>query len=305
MNYHYHLQPYTGPRSRYICPGCGHPKEFTLYLDEQNKPIAANVGKCNRLNHCGYHYTPKQYFSEHPWLGEQEESTRFTPTPAPIVAKPVQYLPGEIVERMNKRRGENNLYRFLCSRFSQEAVDATFDLYHVGSALKWQHDGGLSTVFPQIDEQGRLHQIKVMVYNPIDGKRIKEGGDKIAYMGKKLLNDFNANLQQTFFGAHLLPDAEKVGVVESEKTAMVCRLVLPQFTWVATGGCCGCWSAVDASLLRGKQVTLFPDSGVEDKWEQQALRLRNRGISAKVSAICQGQPDNTDVADLLLGDLEK
>ena len=302
MNYHYHLQPYTGPRSRYICPGCGHPKEFTLYLDEQNKPIAPNVGKCNRLNHCGYHYTPRQYFSEHPWLKEQEERTRFTPTPAPVVpTKPVQYLPLEIVERMNKRRGENNLYRFLCSRFQHEAVDATFDLYHVGSALKWQYDGGLSTAFPQIDGQGRLHQIKVMVYNPKNGKRIKEGGDKIAYMGKQLLNDFNANLRQTFFGAQLLPDAEKVGVVESEKTAMVCRLVLPQFTWVATGGCGGCWSSVDASLLQGKQVTLFPDSGCEEKWEKQAEKLRKWGISAKVSTICQGQPDNTDVADLLLG----
>ena len=227
--------------------------------------------------------------------------SRFSPTPAPVVAKPVQYLPSEILGKMNKRRGENNLYRFLCSRFSQEAVNTTFDLYRVGSALKWQYDGGLSTTFPQIDEQGRLHQIKVMVYNPIDGRRIKNDGDKIAYMGKQILNDYSANLQQTFFGAHLLPDAKKVGIVESEKTAMVCRLVLPQFTWVATGGCGGCWSSVDASLLRGKQVTLFPDSGVEDKWEQQALRLRNRGISAKVSAICQGQPDNTDVADLLLG----
>lgn len=300
-NYHYHLQPYTGPSSRHTCPACGRAREFTQYVDGQNRPVAANVGKCNRENHCGYHYTPKQYFSEHPWLSEQEERTRFTPTPAPIVAKPVQYLPLEIVERMNKRRGENNLYRFLCSRFSQEAVNTTFDLYHVGSAMKWQYDGGLSTAFPQIDEQGRLHQIKVMVYNPIDGRRIKDGGDKIAYMGKQILNDYSANLQQTFFGAHLLPDAGKVGVVESEKTAMVCRLVLPQFTWVATGGCGGCWSSVDASLLQGKQVTLFPDSGCEEKWEKQAVKLRKQGIAAKVSTICQGEPDNTDIADLLLG----
>lgn len=301
MNYHYHLQRYTGPSSRHTCPACGRMREFTLYVDEQNRPIHSTVGKCNRQNHCGYHFTPRQYFAEHPWLKEQEESTHFSPTPAPVVAKPVQYLPLEIIEKMNKRRGENNLFRFLCSRFPHEAVNTTFDLYHVGSAMKWQYGGGLSTAFPQIDEQGRLHQIKVMIYNPIDGKRIKNDGDKIAYMGKQLLNDYSANLQQTFFGAHLLPQAEKVGVVESEKTAMVCRLVLPQFTWVATGGCGGCWSSVDTSLLQGKLVTLFPDSGCEEKWEQQALRLRNRGISAKVSAICQGEPDNTDVADLLLG----
>lgn len=301
MNYHYHLQPYTGPSSRYTCPICGRTREFTLYVDELNRPIHSTVGKCNRLNKCGYHYTPRQYFADHPWLREQEQTHRFAPTPMPVAAKPVQYLPARIMEQMNKRREENNLYRFLCSRFPKEAVDATFDLYRVGSAIKWQEYGGISTAFPQIDEQGRLHQVKVMVYNPQDGKRIKDGGDKIAYMGKQILNDYNANLQQTFFGAHLLPDAENVGIVESEKTAMVCRLVLPQFTWVATGGCSGCWSSADSTtLFYGKQVTLFPDSGCEEKWEVQAKKLKQHGISTKVSTICRAYPDNTDVADLIL-----
>ena len=26
------------------------------------------VGKCNRLDMCGYHYTPHQYFEDNPWL---------------------------------------------------------------------------------------------------------------------------------------------------------------------------------------------------------------------------------------------
>ena len=25
------------------------------------------VGKCNRLDKCGYHYTPHQYFTDNPW----------------------------------------------------------------------------------------------------------------------------------------------------------------------------------------------------------------------------------------------
>ena len=298
----YHFEKYTNQASRHTCPSCGKRKEFTYYLDKHGHMIHPTVGICNRKKHCGYHYTPTQYYKDYPWMKKQEQTSRFTPTPMSVAEeKPVQYLPFDIIEKMNKRREENNLYRFLCSRFSQEAVDATFDLYHVGSALKWQYDGGLSTVFPQIDEQGRLRQVKVMVYNPIDGKRIKEGGDKIAYMGKQILNDYNANLQQTFFGAHLLPQAEIVNIVESEKTAMICHLLIPQFTWVATGGCGGCWSSVDASLLQGKLVTLFPDSGCEEKWEKQAVRLRKQGISAIVSTICQGEPDNTDIADLLLG----
>ena len=25
------------------------------------------VGKCNRIDKCGYHYTPPQYFTDNPW----------------------------------------------------------------------------------------------------------------------------------------------------------------------------------------------------------------------------------------------
>ncbi|MBR2428767.1 MAG: hypothetical protein IKB15_02155, partial [Alistipes sp.] len=41
---------------------------FTRYIDTYNNNIYINdnVGKCNRLDKCGYHYTPKQYFEEHP-----------------------------------------------------------------------------------------------------------------------------------------------------------------------------------------------------------------------------------------------
>ena len=28
--------------------------------------ISENVGKCNRLDKCGYHYTPREYFTDNP-----------------------------------------------------------------------------------------------------------------------------------------------------------------------------------------------------------------------------------------------
>ena len=30
------------------------------------------VGKCNRLDKCGYHYTPRQYFEDNPWLRSED-----------------------------------------------------------------------------------------------------------------------------------------------------------------------------------------------------------------------------------------
>ena len=66
-NYRYTLEKYKGRQSRYVCPQCGRKYVFTRYIDtETNKYIADNVGKCSRLDKCGYHYTPREYFSDNP-----------------------------------------------------------------------------------------------------------------------------------------------------------------------------------------------------------------------------------------------
>ena len=46
------------------------------YIDTENNNayIADNVGKCNRLDKCGYHYTPRQYFEDNPWLSNNNNS---------------------------------------------------------------------------------------------------------------------------------------------------------------------------------------------------------------------------------------
>lgn len=297
--YHYHLQPYAGPATRHTCPQCGRRREFVYYVDNENRPVDPSCGRCNRQQKCGYHLTPSEFFERHPWCKE------FVATPSapvqPIHTPPLSYLPMEVVERSCRhRRSDNNLYRFLCTRFPQAQVDATFDRYQVGTAAQMQLQEGLGTSFPQIDTEGRVRQIKLMLYNPATGKRVKEG-NAIRYVGKELLHDYRANLQQTFFGTHLLPQATQVGVVESEKTALVCHLFMPQFTWIATGGCSGSWSSCDtATLFAGKQITLFPDKGCEQAWQAKADQLQQRHIPARLFPIRRDCPANTDVADLLL-----
>ena len=40
---------------------------FTRYIDTYNNIYISDiVGKCNRLDKCGYHYTPHQYFTDNP-----------------------------------------------------------------------------------------------------------------------------------------------------------------------------------------------------------------------------------------------
>ena len=66
--YRFTLEKYRGISTRYTCPQCGRKHTFTRYIDTENNNqyISDNVGKCNRLDKCGYHYTPKQYFTDNP-----------------------------------------------------------------------------------------------------------------------------------------------------------------------------------------------------------------------------------------------
>ena len=67
--YRYQLERYRGRSTRHVCPQCGRKNVFTRYIDTYNNNIYINdiVGKCNRLDKCGYHYTPHQYFTDNPW----------------------------------------------------------------------------------------------------------------------------------------------------------------------------------------------------------------------------------------------
>ena len=67
-NYRYQLEKYRGRSTRYTCPQCGRKQSFTRYIDTYNNIyISDNVGMCNRIDKCGYHYTPKQYYTDNPW----------------------------------------------------------------------------------------------------------------------------------------------------------------------------------------------------------------------------------------------
>ena len=74
-----YLQPYKGKSTRHTCPACKDTYSFTLYLDGNTaQPIHLTVGKCNHENKCGYHYTPRQYFNDHPEKKNKQPQNRPT-----------------------------------------------------------------------------------------------------------------------------------------------------------------------------------------------------------------------------------
>lgn len=324
--YRYILKPYRTKADRTTCPHCGHKGEFALYIDTiTGKPLDDSVGRCNREKSCGYHYTPAEFFADKPDKKIDEDSGVKQAKPICIdTERRVEYLPQKFMPT-SSRLEESNFFKFFVSQFGEDDARKVFQDYHVGASKHWRNDGGIATAFPQITENGKLAQIKVMAYHPTTGKRLhkehsaerlsKSGyfhdegqADKVWFAGKTLLNNQEANLRQCFFGQHLLPRFNDVSIVESEKTAMIASLFFKDVCWLATGGKNGCrWTAKDvASVLVGKKVTLYPDLGCFDAWAANAEKLKSYGITVTVSryldkiASDEDKERGLDIGDFLL-----
>jgi hypothetical protein len=265
---------------KYNCPQCRQRTFVRVVDNETREMLPDHVGRCDRENRCGYNYTWNQYLKD-----QGESLTPFIEVKPAEQSRPVEFLPMDYLTRTLTHYDHNNLFLFLKALFTERVA---FDLCQrnlIGTSKYWKG----ATVYPQIDEEGRLRQVKIMLYNPTTGKRVKEGETVERYdrkegryitevteqscskiYGKYLGEDTrDLNLEQTFFGHHLLaehPDRD-VCIVESEKTALICSVYAPESIWLATGGASGCrWRDYSVyKALKGRNVILFPDYGYFNK----------------------------------------
>ncbi len=196
--------------------------------------------------------------------------------------RPISFIPDKLLHESLKAYEQNNFVVFLADRFGVEIIKALIKKYFIGTSKLWPG----ATVFWQIDVCGKIRTGKIIPYNKDSGKRIKSSLTKVNWAHKALkLVDFN--LQQCFFGEHLLKENlnKPVAIVESEKTAILASIYIPQFIWLATGGLNGCkW--IDGNVntvLRNRRIVLFPDlSKPESKincfdvWGQKAKQLADQ-----------------------------
>ena len=143
-----------------------------------------------------------------------------------------------------------------------------------------------------------------MLYNPTIGKRVKNL-ELPVYWVHKAIKELDFELRQCLFGEHLLIDKTKlVAIVESEKTAVIASVYLPQFIWVAVGSLTNL-NAEKCSILKGRTVTLFPDLNGFDKWSSKAKefsQLANFTVSDLLerNAIEAERKQGCDLADYLI-----
>ena len=140
-DYRFHLQKY-GPGSKTSCPSCGKKRCFTRYVDEDGLiTFPANVGICDHINSCGYHYTPKQFFQDNPeafpeksdWRNAIPVHTRVQKKEEPTPS----FIPYDIMQKTLGHYSLNPLFNYLKGIMDEESRMRLMEKYNVGTSKKW------------------------------------------------------------------------------------------------------------------------------------------------------------------------
>jgi hypothetical protein len=288
------------------CPQCGQ-KTLVPYIDKRTgQRTPDKYGKCDRANNCGYHLNPytdgygRKSVADNSFSDLRGYYVRTGFKNAVSEKVETSFIDKRFVNKSITYNDRNVLLRFLREVFPIDAVNKTAAAYRIGT----NPDG--DTVFWQVDSVGKVRTGKIMRYLD-NGHRDKASGS-VDWIHRALQLD-NFNLVQCLFGEHLLKESKMVvGIVESEKTALIMSITNPNVTWLATGGLSN-WGAVEraAKLLTGKKIILYPDLGGFDAWETKAKKLReNHFFDVTISRIIEEKATDADrvkgldIADFVL-----
>lgn len=293
---------------KFICPSCGQRRAVRYKNNETDEFFPDVVARCDRENSCGYHFTPKQYLTDIgagyvPGIIKKEEVQ---------VEQKIDFMPWTYVDQSMANYDNTNFALYLISLFRFEIARKALRKYFVGRS---KNDNGKACIFWRLDADEKVRTGKIMFYNPDTGKRCKEINP--TWVHNKLQN-FSFHL--CFFGEHLLkqyPDVT-IGIVESEKTAIIASIFMPNVIWLATGGNSGCkWKEYSVyKVLQDRDIILFPDFGFFnkktektcfDEWTERANHIQERlTCSIKVSHLLEDnlpgeeRINDFDLADMLI-----
>lgn len=270
-----------------LCP-CGKSNKdgkFVPYVGHDDK------GYCHS---CGETFLPELPKAEQ-W--NKPQPTRYA-KPKVQLQKRVDFIPDTLfVKQLNKGKhlySENHFIQWLGNSqrgefaFDDKTINHLIESYFIANSNRYKG----WVLFPYIDINGKICDIKAMDYNPTTGKRIAtKNGDsqnRCHFIGKEILNNHEANTVRCFYGEHRLKGNNKpVRIFESEATATHAAPYFPDSVCIATGGNNGCkWTEKGkCSVLKGRTVILYPDIDAHDNWEQKAEILRGYGITVQVSTL--------------------
>ncbi|MEO7658012.1 MAG: DUF6371 domain-containing protein [Pyrinomonadaceae bacterium] len=318
------LEKYKGLGSRHTCPACGAKKKFVRYVDEAGRYLADQVGRCNRESNCGYHFKPKDYFTENPAFqnvskmsvfpgllrqgSKRENCSQAIYEAHTQIKRPDTIDKRHLIESLDNY-DQNAFVHFLLGLFPFDAGDVwqAVSEYLIGTGRNGE------AIFWQIDAKKRIRTGKLIAYDPATGKRRKDRSPNWIHSTLKKAGQLPEafELQQCFFGEHLLSKypGRPIAFVESEKSAVIgslCKRVFPDLVWIACGGKSNFKVESLARLGRDRTILIFPDADGFEKWQAIASDASKSGLRVKVSDLIETSATDAekakgyDLADYLI-----
>ncbi len=216
------------------------------------------------------------------------------------------YINPLLVTQSLKKYDNNNFIKFLKKHFSKDEVENCITRYKIGTSKLW--DG--ATIFWQINQTQKVHTGKIILFDENTGKRVKNPFPHINWVHKKIKKpDFN--LKQCLFGLHLVNPRlaiplqgiarpiDTVAIVESEKTAIIMSIFLPEYIWLASGGLQNLKLPL-LEPLKNENIVIYPDKGEFTKWNNKVTELKQLGFKIKCSSLIENSKFEigTDLADI-------
>jgi hypothetical protein len=227
-------------------------------------------------------------------MGLKQQFLSYKP---PKISKTIDF---KVIQLSYKSDYNNNFKAFLHQKYVDYDVCSALKMYYIGTSKQNY------TVFWYINRYGKPQKSKEVLYQS-NGKRTN-----------KFRVPYKNNEEHYFclFGEHLLANNTKpIILVESEKTAVICSMVFPKFTWLAYSGINGL-TYDKLYALRNKEIVIIPDisRNAIEAIKKKKIDFQYLDIKAKIFDLTEGKTDeelkelqiyNDDLEDILSSELEK
>lgn len=201
---------------------------------------------------------------------------------------------------------DNSFSRCLAHVFGEEIAERVTREYLLGLYDEQGYDDDV--LFPSIDAEGRLRDMKIQHYETdpqspdffhCDKRHILWWAGLLQRSGR--LSQSAVVNRNCLFGEHLLTryPSRQVALVESPKNALLGSASDPTLVWVATGNKTSLRRQV-LRPLQGRDVLVYPDNDAWDDWS--AILRDNQDIAHFLvsDTVRQWGGEKSDIGDLIL-----
>ena len=333
----YKIMLYKGSK-KYFCPDCGR-KSFHPYIwADTGEVINPNLGHCDHDNSCG-HSDKLQAVLGYVKSGNIDDSQH---KEIEVKDLPTYVFPTDVLERLSQNPLTDNFTTGIRNIFGSRAdevfkeysvVNTGAEKFHRTETQQGKNTNEANDIykdrvfngfvgFVYLDKSDRCRGVKMMQYNKdLHRAKYKNGNGIVDWLhkwndttSKTLINEDTNEFHECYYGENLLKQGnyKVVGIVESEKTALIGRICCPDTLFIAVGGIGKVKYDKLADLgLQREKVIFYADAPKEAEkppknkpktWGQFVDEWQKLAPNWHISEIAERTLKNgQDIADILLG----